>query len=77
MAQIYFENCIVIRNIMRKFDITEHEWSDEGTVSLDDSDDGVLEMLCDGPDCYNEFELNRNDAIAIAKHFKLTKSDLK
>ena len=64
----------------KPFDITQHEWSDEklsfsgGTFDVDfghctNSDDSVSEVV--------NLDFNKADAIAIAKHFKLTAEDLK
>ena len=60
-----------------KFDITKHEWSD---INVDIIDAGMFSgeqqmeiVLHDGIEYLRH---NRADAIAIARHFKLTAEDL-
>lgn len=61
--------------IKRKpFDISEHEFSDDKlSLLIDDADLISINDNCSGS-C---FDLHKDDAIAIAKHFKLTAEDLK
>ena len=67
---------------MSKFDITKHEFSDSrfehdgGTLNLlcDESGWGVSLKECDYKALYLDF--NKQDAIAMAKHFELTAEDL-
>lgn len=65
----------------KPFDITQHEWSDE-RLSHDGDTLNVEYEFCSGQlDSYEvdflNLELRKKDAIAIAKHFKLTAEDLK
>lgn len=58
----------------KKFDISEHEFSDDKlSLLIDDADLISINDNCSGS-C---FDLHKDDAIAIAKHFKLTAEDLK
>jgi hypothetical protein len=59
----------------KKFDITEHEFSDiyKDAEKVDPSILDVKFWLADRED----LTLNKKDAIALAKHFKLTEDDLK
>jgi len=59
----------------KQFDITEHEFSDiyNDTEKVDPSILDVKFWLADRED----LTLNKKDAIALAKHFKLTEDDLK
>jgi len=63
-----------------QFDITEHEWSDhKGTAAYIDGTDNTISITpyCpewDDPDFHSDIgavylEINKEDAIAIAKHF--------
>ena len=56
------------------FDIAKHEWSDR-FIRIEESytDDEVISL---NNDVYS-IDIERADAIAIAKHFKLTLEDLK
>ena len=59
----------------KPFDITKHKWID-GALCFGCVDcEGDIEISCTDVD--GEFYIARNDAIAIAKHFGLTKEDLK
>lgn len=58
-----------------QFDISKHEWSDDGVdcarvidseLFIDDRDYGI-----------SSISISKQDAIAIAKHFGLTEGDLK
>lgn len=66
----------------KPFDITKHEFSDDECV-LDNSPikGECLRFYCqsslDDDGCHYGFEHNRDDAIAIARHFNLTEDDLK
>jgi len=55
--------------------INEHKWSDE---EFDDAEhynlDGLDEIKINAVGNY--YYLNKNDAIAIARHFELTEDDL-
>lgn len=64
----------------KPFDITQHEFSDERLSFSGDTldadvgccayyDDSIAEVI--------NYDFNKTDAIAIAKHFKLTAEDLK
>ena len=56
---------------MSDFDITRYEWSDSGIEDCGPSD-GVVQI-------YNPEQITsigKADAIALAKHFKLTEADL-
>jgi hypothetical protein len=60
---------------MSNFDITQHEWSDK-FVRLHESrtsESKVAELSFDNELYLVDF--NKQDAIAIAKHFGLTKED--
>ena len=56
---------------MSDFDITKHEWSD---TSIWDCHAGADEVQLENPELETNFE--KLDAIALAKHFKLTAEDL-
>lgn len=60
---------------VKSFDITQHEWSDITMTGYQAA------KLANGCLCLNGASkskiLNRDDAIAIAKHFKLKAEDLK
>jgi len=58
----------------KKFDISEYEFSDERIGFLQD-DKGLLVEI-EG-DFYEVAYINKNDSIALAKHFKLTAEDLR
>ena len=58
----------------KKFDISKHEFSDE-RIEFSQDEGGLLVEI---EDFYHVAAcINKNDAIAIAKHFKLTVEDLK
>ena len=66
---------------MSEFDITKHEWSDDGLV-VDDAlerNSTVLPLsaINNESHSWSDFDLSRKDAIAIARYFKLTEGDLK
>ena len=57
------------------FDITQHEWSDvdiTGALPLDNY--LILDAYLSGED--EQVHLEKSDAIAIARHFKLKPEDL-
>lgn len=58
----------------KKFDISEHEFSDE-RIGFSQDEKGLL-VEVEG-DFYEVAYINKGDAIAIAKHFNLTAGDLK
>jgi len=61
------------------FDIINHEWSDCRNLKCIGKDKG-LETVCFKVSVFNGlafFDLDKDDAIAIAKHFDLTAEDLK
>lgn len=61
------------RPIPRKpFDITQHEWSCGSFYSSKVNGDSVI---LEGDYCV-DYTVNKSDAIAIAKHFKLKAEDL-
>ena len=63
----------------KQFDITKHEWSDCRNLKCIGKDKG-LETVCFEVSVFNGlayFDLDKDDAIAIAKHFCLTAEDLK
>ena len=74
-----FYECKPIPKPKKPFDITKHEFSDE-RISFSDTldvdvgcdayyDDSIIEVA--------NYDFNKKDAIAIAKHFGLTIEDLK
>lgn len=58
----------------KPFDIAQHEWSDN-CISVERSNTDAEQIRLDN-DMYL-VDIERKDAIAIAKHFKLTAEDLK
>ena len=60
----------VTLNLFKAFDIKNHKF---GSVQLLCKDDGLLSFNID----IENFQLDKKDSIAIAKHFKLTVDDLK
>ena len=56
------------------FDITKHKFSDENIRVLDVTDDVSIDFYLN--DLEREGFIQKIDAIAIAKHFKLTGDDL-
>ena len=66
---------------MSDFDITQHEWSDRD-VGVDDFSNEYIDLCVNYFDNYNDcvneagLRVTRKDAVAIAKHFGLTKEDL-
>ena len=57
------------------FDITKHEWSD---CDIDSATPDGGELFIDDRDYeISSISINKDDAIAIAKHFGLTAEDLK
>lgn len=57
----------------KEFDITQHEWSDSFiSVESLNTDSDVIRL---DNDMYL-VDINKDDAIAISKHFKLTAEDL-
>jgi len=58
----------------KDFDISPHEWSDP-TIVLIGADDDCIELMCSIS--HDVFDISRDDFIAGAKHFKLTRGDLK
>ena len=59
-----------------KFDITKHEWQGGHEIRSCLVYDDVIELNIDLRGEDEEAYLNKADAIAIAKHFKLKESDL-
>jgi len=57
------------------FDITQHEWSDDPIKYLDNDSSGV-ELRATESAWFVNFYLDKSDAIALARHFKLTPGDL-
>jgi hypothetical protein len=58
---------------MKDFDITQHQWSDEFvSVETANTDSDVIRL---DNDMYL-VDIDKDDAIAIAKHFNLTAEDL-
>lgn len=57
------------------FDITKHKWSDEPITYLDNDASGV-ELRATESAWFVNFYIDKSDAIALAKHFKLTEADL-
>ena len=60
---------------MSDFDITKHEWSDDPITYLDNDDSGV-ELRATDSAWFVNFYLDKSDAIALDRHFKLTEADL-
>jgi len=60
---------------IKDFDITQHEWSDTPIKYLDNDASGV-ELEATESAWFVNFYLDKSDAIALAKHFKLTPEDL-
>ena len=59
----------------KPFDITKHDWFDDGITVDPNSGGSVLDLLVEENEdggCY----FNKEDSIAFAKHFKLTAEDL-
>ena len=56
-------------------DITEYKFVDDDCVGAVSADTDVIGMLANNYEAA-PFDLNRQDAIAIAKYFKLTLDDL-
>ena len=57
---------------MRDFDITKHKWDTKGDIIIHVYDEDELSF-----DSGNAFAvIRKQDAIAIAKHFGLTRGDL-
>ena len=61
---------------VKPFDITKHEWSDREIELLPYSCSFNRARIAIGINGNEEGRLNKNDAIALAKHFKLTPEDL-
>ena len=59
---------------MSEFDITKHEWSDR-YAKVHCIRATTRYIFLDSED--NSVEVSKADAIAIARHFKLTEGDLK
>ena len=59
------------------FDIEDHQFSDKDVTVIDSTIDKVNCLTDNGLYADVFFSLNKADAIAIAKHFKLTGEDLK
>jgi len=57
------------------FDITKHEWSDDPITYLDNDASGV-ELEAASSAWFVNFYLDKSDAIALARHFKLKPEDL-
>jgi len=61
--------------IVSKFDITKHKWSDENTrLSVYDDgsvDETDIELFDVNRSWFDSVWINKDDAIAIAKHFNL------
>lgn len=62
----------------KPFDITQHEWSSGDFIDAfkAHTDDAHLHIII-APYCHGRTWINKDDAIAIAKNFKLTVEDLK
>ena len=62
----------------KSFDIAHHEWSSGDFIDVFKAytDDPHLHFII-APYCHGRSLINKDDAIAIAKHFKLTAEDLK
>tara|TARA_R110000851_G_scaffold187318_1_gene337169 strand:+ start:60460 stop:60636 length:177 start_codon:yes stop_codon:yes gene_type:complete len=58
---------------MSDFDIREHDFSDGTIIDITKELDYLHIQMNDE---YMEFTVDKNDAIALAKHFKLTQEDL-
>ena len=58
-------------------DITKHKWSDEA-IEFQGTGNNHLSLAAanDEEHCWSHFCILKQDAIAIAKHFKLTEGDL-
>ncbi len=54
------------------FDITKHQWSSVSLISCEVLDDGDIEV----EQADDAFWLSKQDAIAIAKHFKIIPEDM-
>ena len=66
-------------SVHKPFEITKHEWSDCRNLKCIGKDKG-LETVCFKVSVFNGlafFDLDKDDAIAIANHFDLTAEDLK
>lgn len=61
----------------KPFDITQHEWSSGDFIDVFKAytDDTHLHFFI-APYCHGRTWINKSDAIAIAKHFKLNAEDL-
>ena len=61
---------------MNEFDITKHEWQGGHEIRTAAAYDDVVELniYLRGED--EEIYIAKSDAIALAKHFKLTEGDL-
>lgn len=59
------------------FDISDYEFSDKGVLSCHNSKCGKLLLIRSRESRFGSLEVNKQDAIALAKHFKLTAEDLK
>lgn len=67
-----------VMNMIRKtktFDITQHEWSYQDITSAD-AIDGLVFISLGGSSRFT-ISLDREDSIALAKHFGVTGGDLK
>lgn len=62
----------------KQFDIAQHGWSSGDFIDVFKAytDDDHLHFII-APYCHGRTWINKNDAIAIARHFKLTAEDLK
>lgn len=65
------------KRINKPFDITQHEWGSGDFIDVfkAHTDDTHLHFFI-APYCHGKTWINKSDAIAIAKHFKLKAEDL-
>ena len=62
--------------IAKPFDITKHEWSEYNQLSSETDSECVVIDVDNCPYGWAGFSMYKDDAIALAKHFKLTPEDL-
>ena len=74
-SELYAECMMIMCDLRPKFDITKHKWRDESIVhSYTYSAIDVVSLIIIPPQ--NVMELDKSDAIALAKHFELTQEDI-
>lgn len=70
-------NGLVWEVVKADFDITKHEWSDGSDIAAWGSLPKGLKIVYGRRESCDIMYLHKTDAIAIARHFKLTEGDLK